>query len=99
MSDKATSSGTIKTFAKIIFVIGIIFTVIITLAMIICGIKFGKEYGAGATVGSILVAIIFCVIMIFLLAVEKAFLMTYAEIGEDMREVRNILARRDEARN
>ena len=100
MSDKATSSGTIKTFAKIIFVIGIIFTVIITIGLIAFSIVAASDMDKpGIAVGGIIGAIIFCAIMIFLLAVEKAFLMTYAEIGEDMREVRNILARRDEARN
>ena len=46
-------------------------------------------------VGGIVCALIICIVSIFLLVVEKAFLMSYAEIAEDMRDVRNILARRD----
>ena len=38
-------------------------------------------------------AAIFCVITILLLIVEKAFLFSYAEIAEDVRDVRNILIR------
>ena len=96
MEDKKTSSGSIKTFAKIIFVIGVIFTVIITIAMIAASIiAAGDLDKPGIMIGGIIGSLIFCVIMIFLLVVEKAFLMTYAEMGEDMREVRNILARRD----
>lgn len=95
MEDKKTSSGSIKTFARIIFVIGVIFTVIMTIGIIGCGIVYGNEIHAAIVIGSIIGGAIFCVVMIFLLAVEKAFLMTYAEMGEDIREVRNILARRD----
>ena len=98
MEEKRTSSGSIKTFAKIIFVIGVIFTVIMTIGIIVGGIAFGQEAGhsgAAITICSIIGGILFCVISIFLLIVEKAFLMSYAEIAEDMREVRNILARRD----
>jgi len=100
MSDKLSSSGPIKTFAKIIFVLGIIFTVLGTAGIIVGGIAYVKtnatQYNATALmVLSIVGGIIFFVVSVFILVVEKALLMSYAEIAEDMREVRNILARRD----
>ncbi len=96
MEEKKTSSGSIKTFAKIIYVIGIIFTVIMTIALIAASIIAASDMDKPAiAVCGIIGSLILCVIMVFLLIVEKAFLMTYAEIGEDMREVRNILAKRD----
>lgn len=100
MSDKLTSSGPIKTFAKIIFVIGVIFTILCTAAIVIAGIAHINDIASSSnrtvfTVLTVVGAVIFFVVSIFLLIVEKALLMSYAEIAEDMRDVRNILARRD----
>lgn len=96
MEDKKTSSGSIKTFARIIFVIGVIFMVLITIAMIGFSLFSAREMNKPIiAVGGIVCALIICIVSIFLLVVEKAFLMSYAEIAEDMRDVRNILARRD----
>ncbi len=96
MEDKKTSSGSIKTFARIIFVIGVIFTVIMTIVMVAASIVASRDMDKPAVaICGIIGSLILCVLLIFLLVVEKAFLMTYAEIGEDMRDVRNILARRD----
>lgn len=96
MSDKKTSSGTIKTFAKVMFVLGIIFTVLFTIGIIICGFAMANQQGQSLySVLGIIGAAIFCVITILLLIVEKAFLFSYAEIAEDVRDVRNILSRRD----
>ena len=100
MEYKKSSSGSIKTFAKIIFVIGIIFTILLTIALIAGSIIGASDLDKPAiAVCGIIGSLILCAIMVFLLVVEKAFLMTYAEMGEDMREVRNILAKRDEARS
>ena len=96
MEIKTTSSGSIKTFAKIIFVIGVIFTIIFTIMMIGASIVKGNQMNRPiiSICGSI-GSVAFCVVSIFLLIVEKAFLMSYAEIAEDMRDVRNILCKRD----
>ena len=94
MEIKKTSSGAIKTFAKVMFVIGIILSVIAAIALAIAGL----QYSRGSTLLSVLTivgATVFLVLSILLLIVEKAFLLSYAEIAEDMREVRNILAKRD----
>lgn len=96
MEIKTTSSGSIKTFAKIIFVIGVVFTVIFAIVMVAASISKGTQMNQPIiTVGGIVGSVIFCVVTIFLLIVEKAFLMSYAEIAEDMRDVRNILCKRD----
>ena len=96
MEEKKTSSGSIKTFARIIFVIGVIFTIILTIGLIGGSIIAAGELEKPViAIGGIVCSLILCIISIFLLIVEKAFLMSYAEIAEDMREVRNILARRD----
>ena len=96
MEIKTTSSGSIKTFAKIIFVIGVIFTIISTIIMIVAAVTKGNQMNQPLiTFGGSACAIVVCVIFIFLLIVEKAFLLSYAEIAEDVREVRNILAKRD----
>ena len=101
MSDKSTSSRPIKVFAKIIFVIGIIMDIIFTAGIIIGGIaavnaKTTQGNGSGLIILTIICAIIFFFGMFLLLLVEKAMLMSYAEIAEDLRDVRNILTRRDE---
>ena len=100
MGDKFTSSKPIKVFARIIFVIGIIFDVLSTAAIILGGIAYisnnATVNGAtGLTILTVVCAIIYFLAVLLLLMVEKAMLMSYAEIAEDMREVRNILARRD----
>ena len=102
MSDKSTSSRPIKVFAKIIFVIGIIFDVIVSAGIIIGGIAAVNANatqfngGAGLIILTIICAIIFFFGVFLLLLVEKAMLLSYAEIAEDVRDVRNILTRRDE---
>ncbi len=100
MSDKQTSSKPIKVFAIIIFIIGIIFTILVTAAIVIAGLGYASNNAAshnetGIKIATIIGAIIFFLASILLLMVEKAMLMSYAEIAEDMREVRNILSRRD----
>ncbi|MBP5163279.1 MAG: hypothetical protein ILP16_09940 [Spirochaetales bacterium] len=96
MSDKKSSSGTIKTFARVMFVLGVILTVLFTIGIIICGVAMARQQGQSLyTVLGIIGAAIFCVITILLLIVEKAFLLSYAEIAEDVRDVRNIISRRD----
>ena len=45
MSDKKTSSGTIKTFAKVMFVLGVIFTVLFTIGIIVCGFAMAEQQG------------------------------------------------------
>ena len=96
MEIKTTSSGSIKTFAKIIFVIGVIFTIIFTIIMIAASVTKGHQMNQPIiTFGGSACAVVLCIVSIFLLIVEKAFLMSYAEIAEDMRDVRNILCKRD----
>lgn len=96
MEIKTTSSGSIKTFAKIIFVIGVIFTIIFTICLIAASISKGHQMNQPIiTFGGSACAVVLCIVSIFLLIVEKAFLMSYAEIAEDMRDVRNILCKRD----
>ena len=100
MSDKSTSSRPIKVFAKIIFVIGIIFDVIVSAGIIIGGIAAvnanATQNATGLIILTIICAIIFFCGVFLLLLVEKAMLMSYAEIAEDVRDVRNILTRRDQ---
>ena len=101
MSDKSTSSRPIKVFAKIIFVIGIIFDVIVTAGIIIGGIGAVRANATPDTVTGLIILTVICAIIFFfgsflLLLVEKAMLMSYAEIAEDVRDVRNILTRRDQ---
>ena len=100
MSDKQTSSKPIKVFAIIIFIIGIIFTILVTAAIVIAGLGYASNNAAihnetGIKIATIIGAIIFFLASMLLLMVEKAMLLSYAEIAEDMREVRNILSRRD----
>ena len=100
MSEKYTSSKPIKVFAKVIFVFGLIFTILMTAGIIVAGIGYANtnatQYnGTALTILSIVCGIVFFLISLLLLMVEKAMLMSYAEIAEDMREVRNILERRD----
>lgn len=96
MSDKKSSSGTIKTFARVMFVLGIILTVLFTIGLLVAGFAAAKQQGQALfSVLGIIGAALFCVISILLLIVEKAFLLSYAEIAEDVRDVRNILSRRD----
>ena len=96
MSDKKTSSGSIKTFAKVVFVIGVIFTILITIGIVLGCIGAAEEYKQSLiAVLGIIGAALFAIISILLLIVEKAFLLSYAEIAEDIRDVRNILTRRD----
>ena len=97
MSEKTTSSRPIKLFAKIIFVIGIIFDVITTLAILIGGFAAinanALQYNsAGFTILTIICALLFFIIIFLLLLVEKAMLMSYAEIAEDVRDLRNAIA-------
>lgn len=100
MGDKFTSSKPIKVFARIIFVIGIIFDVLSTAAIILAGIGYINSNASGSSSTALIIITVVCAIIYFLavlllLMVEKAMLMSYAEIAEDMREVRNILSRRD----
>jgi len=96
MSDKSTSSGVIKTFARIMFVIGVILTVIMVIAMVAVSIYYSNEMNsAGIAVAGVICSVVICILSIFCLVVEKAFLLSYAEIAEDVRDVRNILTRRD----
>ena len=96
MEIKQTSSGVIKTFAKVIFVVGIIVTVLSAIGLVIGGWEYSQVQQTPALfIMSIIGAVIILVVGILLLIVEKAFLFSYAEIAEDMREVRNILAKRD----
>ena len=96
MSDKKTSSGTIKTFAKVMFVLGIILTVLFTIGFIVGGFAAAEQYNQSLySVLGIIGAALFCVVCILILIVERAFLFSYAEIAEDIRDVRNILTRRD----
>ena len=97
MSEKTTSSRPIKLFAKIIFVIGIIFDVIMTLAIIIGGVaavnaNSTQNNATGFTIFIIICALILFIIIFFLLLVEKAMLLSYAEIAEDVRDLRNAIA-------
>ena len=97
MSEKTTSSRPIKLFAKIIFVIGIIFDVIMTLAIIIGGVaavnaNATQNNATGFTIFIIICALILFIIIFFLLLVEKAMLLSYAEIAEDVRDLRNAIA-------
>ena len=97
MSEKTTSSKPIKLFAKIIFIIGIVFDVITTIAILIGGIaavnsNAAQRSAAGLTILIIICALIYFVIVFFLLLVEKAMLMSYAEIAEDVRDLRNAIA-------
>ena len=97
MSEKTTSSRPIKLFAKIIFVIGIIFDVIMTLAIIIGGVaavnaNATQNSATGFTIFIIICALILFIIIFFLLLVEKAMLLSYAEIAEDVRDLRNAIA-------
>ena len=97
MSEKTTSSRPIKLFAKIIFVIGIIFDVIMTLAIIIGGVaavnaNAAQNNATGFTIFIIICALILFIIIFFLLLVEKAMLLSYAEIAEDVRDLRNAIA-------
>ena len=101
MSDRTTSSRPIKVFAKIIFVVGIIVDIILTAAIIIGGLaavnaSATQNNTTGLTILTICCAIVFFFGMFLILLVEKAMLMSYAEIAEDVRDVRNILTRRDE---
>ena len=100
MSDKYTSSKPIKVFAKIIFIIGLIFNVMMTAGIVIGGIAYvntnaTQHNGTALTIVTIVCAVVFFLAFLLILMVEKAMLMSYAEIAEDMRDVRNILARRD----
>ena len=96
MEIKKTSSGVIKTFAQVIFVIGIIMTVLSAIGIVVGGCQYAKVHQVSAMIAlSVIGAVIVVVCGILLLIVERAFLFSYAEIAEDMREVRNILAKRD----
>ncbi|MDT3390051.1 MAG: hypothetical protein LIR25_05655 [bacterium] len=96
MEIKKTSSGVIKTFAQVIFVVGIIVTTLSAIGLVIGGWQYAKIHQVQAMFAlSIVGAVILLVVGILLLIVERAFLFSYAEIAEDMREVRNILAQRD----
>jgi len=100
MEERTTSSRPIKLFAKIMFIIGIVFDVIVSVGIIVGGIAMRDQivtsYNTTALIIlTIICAIVFFVIVLLLLLVEKAMLMSYAEIAEDVRDVRNILARRD----
>ena len=100
MGDKYTSSKPIKVFAKIIFILGIICNVVMTAGIVIGGIAYvntnATQYnGTALTIVTIVCAVVFFLGFLLILMVEKAMLMSYAEIAEDMRDVRNILARRD----
>ena len=96
MEIKKTSSGVIKTFAQVIFVIGIIMTVLSAIGIVVGGCHYAKVHQVSAMIVlSVIGALIVLVCGILLLIVERAFLFSYAEIAEDMREVRNILAKRD----
>ena len=60
MSDKATSSGVIKTFAKVIFIIGVILTVIFAIGGIVAGFVVGNETHAAIAVGAIIGSVLLC---------------------------------------
>lgn len=96
MEVKTTSSGTIKTFAQVIFIIGIVVVVLSAIALVVGGWKYSSiRQNTGLFVLSAIGAVIFVVGSILLLFVERAFLFSYAEMAEDLREMRNILAKRD----
>ena len=96
MEIKKTSSGVIKTFARVIFVIGIIVTSLTAIGIVVGGWHYSQVQRTQTLfILSIIGAVILLVVGILLLIVEKAFLFSYAEIAEDMREVRNILVKRD----
>jgi len=100
MSDKFTSSKPIKAFATVMFVLGVICDLLMTATFVIVGLghvnKNATQYNVTAlTIVVIVGAVIFFGISLFLLIFERALLVSYAEIAEDIRDVRNILARRD----